>query len=270
MVDSADPDHTATAPSDKPTEADRLAEQSAAAFEQAERAAEPELKAAALEQAQALAGESQLAAAYTYLQRVVGILAVALPFVLAFGHMIFDGVGLKGSISAYYYTRMGGVFVGILCALAVFFLSYNYRPLPKFGVDNVLSNVACAAAVGVALFPTASRATTASGGEQLVAVLHLVCACALFVLLAVFSLYLFTQTGEGGMTPEKARRNKVHQACGVLIVASIALVMVSNIVDPPSSWHALFWLESVGVVAFGISWLVKGFAPPLWADRQRA
>jgi hypothetical protein len=90
-------------------------------------------------------------------------------------------------------------------------LSYNYRPLPKFRVDNVLSNVACVAAVGVALLPTASRATTASGGEQLVAVLH-----------------------------------------------------------PPGSWHALFWLESVGVVAFGISWLVKGFAPPLWADRQRA
>jgi hypothetical protein len=86
----------------------------------------------------------------------------------------------------------------------------------------------------------------------------------------VFSLYLFTQTGEGGMTPEKARRNGVHQACGVLIVASIVLVIVSNIVDPPGSWHALFWLESVGVVAFGISWLVKGFAPPLWADRQRA
>ncbi|MGH9234535.1 MAG: hypothetical protein ACRD0R_14495 [Acidimicrobiales bacterium] len=34
--------------------------------------------------------------------------------------MIFDEVGLKGSISAYYHTRMGGVFVGVLCALAVF------------------------------------------------------------------------------------------------------------------------------------------------------
>jgi hypothetical protein len=269
MVEITDPDHTATAPPDEETEADRLAKQSAAAFEQAERAADAGQKAEALEQAQELAGESQLAAAYTYLQRVVGILAVALPFVLAFGHMIFDGISLKGSISAYYYTRMGGVFVGVLCALAVFFLSYNYRPLPKFRLDNVLSNVAFVAAVGVALLPTASHATTASGGEELVAVLHLVCACALFVLLAVFSLYLFTQTGEGGTTPEKARRNKVHQACGVLIVASIVLVIVSNVVDPPSSWHALFWLESVGVVAFGVSWLVKGFAPALWADRRQ-
>jgi hypothetical protein len=54
-----------------------------------------------------------------------------------------------------------------------------------------------------------------------------------------------------------------------MIVASIVLVIASNIVDPPSSWHPLFWLESVGVVAFGASWLVKGFAPALWADRRR-
>lgn len=101
------------------------------------------------------------------------------------------------------------------------------------------------------------------------AVLNLVCACALFVLLAVFSLFIITQSGEGGVTPEKARRNKVHQACGVMLVASIVLVIASNIVDPPSTWHSLFWLESVGIVAFGVSWLVKGVAPALWADRQR-
>ena len=114
---------------------------------------DPEAKAEALEQAQALAGESELAAAYTYLQRVVGILAVALPFVFAVGHMAFDGVELEGSTSAYYYTRMGGVFVGVRCALAVFFLAHNYRPLPGFRLDSILSNVACVAAVGVALFP---------------------------------------------------------------------------------------------------------------------
>ena len=47
------------------------------------------------------------------------------------------------------------------------------------------------------------------------------------------------------------------------------MVPASNIVDPPSSWHSLFWLESVGIVSFGVSWLVKGFAPAIWADRQR-
>ena len=55
-----------------------------------------------------------------------------------------------------------------------------------------------------------------------------------------------------------------------MIVASIVLAIASNIVDPPSSWHSLFWLESVGIASFGVSWLVKGFPPPaIWADRQR-
>jgi hypothetical protein len=264
MVDSVDP-----APTDQATEAGRLAKESADAFQAAEVTADPQDKAEALGKAQMLAADSSLAAAYTHLQQIIGIIALLLPVVVAIGNMGFNGIELKGSISAYYYTPMGGVFVGALCALAVFFLSYNYRPLPKFRLDNILSTLASAVTVGVALFPTTSDAATASGSEKFVAFLHLVCACALFVLLAIFSLFLFTQTGDGGMTPEKARRNQVYRGCGAVIVASIVLVVASNIVDPPSSWHALFWLESVGVVAFGVSWLVKGYGPPLWADRRR-
>jgi hypothetical protein len=264
MVDTVD-----GAPTDQATEARRLAQESADAFEAAEHTADPEDKAEALRQARKLAGESELASAYTHLQQIVGVIAFLLPFVVAIGNMCFNGIELKGSISAYYYTPMGGVFVGALFALAVFLLSYNYRPLPKFRLDNILSTLASAVTVGVALLPTTSDATTASGSEKFVASLHLVCACALFVLLAIFSLFLFTQTGDGATTPEKARRNQIYRACGAVIVASIVLVVASNVVDPPSSWHSLFWLESVGVVAFGVSWLVKGFAPPLWADRQR-
>jgi heme A synthase len=252
---------------DQDTEADRLARESAAAFRVAEATPDVGDKAAALREARKLAGDSALAAAYIYLQRVVGIIAVSLPAAVAIGNMLFDGVQLKGSISAYYYTPVGGVFVGALCALAVFFLSYNYRPLPNFEADNVLSTLACVAAVGVALLPTTSDAATASGSETAVAVAHLGCAAALFVLMAIFSLVLFTLSDDEEMTAEKARRNAVYRACGAVIVAVIALVLASNVVDPPSSWHTLFWLESVGVVAFGVSWLVKGFAWPLWADR---
>lgn len=264
MVDTVE-----SAPTDKETEAGRLEDASAEAFRAAERAEDPADKAEALRQARKLAGESELAAAYTHLQQIVGIVAFSLPFVVAIGNMAFDGFELEGSISAYYYTPMGGVFVGALCALAVFFLSYNYRPLPKFRLDNILSTVASVVTVGVALLPTTSDAPTASGDEKLVATLHLVCACILFVLLAVFSLFLFTQTGDASQTPEKGRRNQVYRVCGAVIVAAIVLVAASNIVEPPSAWHSLFWLESIAVVAFGISWLVKGYSPPLWADRQR-
>lgn len=249
------------------TESARLAQESLAAFRAAEASRQADVKAQNLQMAQSLAGDSALAAAYTYLQRAVGVIAVFLPFTLAVGNLVLGGKGLKGSISAYYYTRMGNVFVGSLCALAVFFLSYNYRPLPAFDLDNTLSKVASVAALGVAFFPTTSDKITASHGEKAVAFVHLVFAGGLFTLLAVFSLFLFTKTGDPTrMTPAKRRRNLVYRICGGIIVASIVLVVVSNVVTPPSSWHTLFWLEAIAVDAFGVSWLVKGGFLGILAD----
>jgi hypothetical protein len=127
--------------------------ESSKAFEQADKVADPERKEALLQEAQDLAAQSALADAYRYLQKAVGLIAITLPFVLLIGNLL-DGGELKGSISSYYYTNMGGWFVGSLFALGVFFLSYNYRALPDYQLDNLLSNAASAMAVGVALFPT--------------------------------------------------------------------------------------------------------------------
>ena len=196
--------------------------------------------------------------AYAYLQKAVGLIAVTLPFVVAIGHRLSGGKVMRGSISAYYYTHMGNWFVGSLFALGVFFLSYNYRTLPDYRWDNILSNVASAMAVGVALFPTSSDVGTASGGAKTVAVIHLVFAGILFGLLAVFSLFLFTQTGDQPPTPKKRSRNRVYRICGWVIVAALVAIGIAEIAKPPSAWHSLFWLESVAVVAFGVSWLVKG------------
>jgi hypothetical protein len=250
-------------------EAGRLAQKSDSAFRAAEASPDPAVKADRLEAAQEYAGDAALAAAYTYLQNAVGLIAVSLPFVLALGNLAFGADELQGSISGYYHTRMGDVFVGSLFALAVFFLSYNYRPLPGFNRDNMLSTFASVAAVGVALFPTASHADIASSGEKFVSIVHLIFAGALFTLLAVFSLFLFTKTGSGAVTAAKQRRNVLYRTCGGIIVGAMALVLVSNIVDPPSSWNTLFWLETIAVVAFGVSWLVKGGFLGILADEKR-
>lgn len=250
-------------------ESERLAKESEAAFARAGDAPDPVTRAIEFAEGLARAGDAELAAAYTYLQRAVGVIAVLLPATLAVGHLILGGdePGLRGSISAYYYTHMGNVFVGALCALAVFFLSYNYRPIRSFETDNLLSRFASLAAIGVAVFPTADDAVFASTGEKVVSTLHLICAGILFGLLGVFSLFRFTMTGPSGVTtPQKRRRNRLYRICGALIFASMALVLVSNVVEPPPSWHALFWLETVCVVAFGVSWLVKGGFLGIMAD----
>ena len=59
------------------------------------------------------------------------------------------------------------------------------------------------------------------------------------------------------MSEAKRKRNAVFRVCGWTIVGSIVLVALSNLVQPPDSLRSLLWLETIGVVAFGISWLVK-------------
>ncbi len=253
------------------SESRRLAAESTAAFERAAGAEDPEVAALELAEAVAKAGESELAAAYTYLQRAVGVLALLLPWTLATGHLALGGEGLLGSLSAYYYTHMGNVFVGTVCALAVFFLSYNYRPIRSWELDNLLSNCASASAVGVAVFPTSSGAVAASGGEKLVSILHMLSAGTLFGLLGIFAHFRFTKTApSGAMTPEKRRRNRLYRICGKLIFVSMALVPISYAVGPPRSWHTLFWLETICVEAFGASWLVKGGFLGILSDKTES
>lgn len=245
-------------PTEPVNEATRLERKSRTAFEDAAATDDPAEQEHKLEVAQDAAGDSALAGAYIFLQRLVGVIAVALPFVVALGALALGEDGLQSSISAYYYTPVGNVFVGALCALGVFFFSYQHKPLPGYEDDNRLGYGAAAAAIGVALFPTAEHEAEMWSGEWWVSTIHLLCACALFVLLAIFSLLRFTKSEAGKpISDAKRRRNVVFRACGSVIVAVIVLVALSNLVSPPSAWHSLFWLESIGVVAFGASWLVK-------------
>ena len=249
------------------SEATRLAEKSTVAFEAAVEADSRDDQAQKLEIAQDAAGDSALAGAYVFLQKLVGGIAVLLPFVVVIGDFALGGDELRSSISAYYYSPMGNVFVGALCALGVFFLSYQHKPLPGYELDNRLSYGASAAAIGVALFPTAEHQAKAWSGEWYVSTAHLLCACTLFILLAIFSLKLFTKTDRGrALSEAKRKRNTVFRVCGWTIVASIVLVALSNLVQPPDSLRSLLWLETIGVVAFGISWLVKSGVFGILAD----
>jgi hypothetical protein len=202
---------------------------------------------------------TDLVISYLGLRRAVGILGTALPFVLVVGKWLLGGWGIQPSISAYYFTGMRDVFVGTLCAIGVFLLSY--RGYER--ADDVTGNLACVFAVGVALFPTAPAAA-ASPFQTLVGYLHLAFASAFFLTLAYFSLALFRKTNPAKqMTEQKKQRNVVYTVCGYVILACIGLIVFDAVFLGHSSLQALdpvFWLESASVLAFGISWLTKGEA----------
>ena len=93
-----------------------------------------------------------LVISYLTLRKAVGILGIALPFLLAFGGMLLDRkYGVHSSISGYYYTGMRNVLVGTLCAIGTFMMSYRGyerrddlagdRP-PRNGVERGLTALA--------------------------------------------------------------------------------------------------------------------------------
>ena len=210
-------------------------------------------------------GPTQLS--YMDIRKAIGLLGISLPLVLSLSAFMF-GTGIQSSLSAYYHTEMGDVFVGTLCAIGVFL--YAYRGYTQ-GSDNddKVSNFAGMFAIGVALFPT-----DPSGGvgvpATFVGIAHVVFGGLFFLTLAYFSLVLFTKShADRPRTPEKKKRDKVYQVGGYTIIGSIALIPILVAIKtlglvPKEALQAVeasnpaFFLESIAVIAFGISWAVKG------------
>jgi hypothetical protein len=192
---------------------------------------------------------------YLTLRRVVGLLGVALPIIVAvWGFALSGCCELRPSISDYYALRTRDALVGILFAIAWFL--FTYRGYERS--DDIAGNFACVFALSVALFPKTGSAWEAA--------IHFISATALFLVLAYFSLCLFTKTG-GTPTPEKKIRNRVYKTCGVGILVCIALIGLYywRLQDTAlARFQPVFWLESLALWAFGFAWFVKG--ETLWRD----
>lgn len=214
---------------------------------------------------------NSLIVSFLTLRRLIGILGIALPVsILFYSFLIRDcgcGCGfLESSISAYYHTGMRNIFVGILCAVGVFMMTYKGYVLK----DTVASTLAGIFAVGVAFFPTNELAMCGINEyiPAWVGNMHYTFAAALFLTFAIMSLVLFTKSS-GTMTPEKQKRNVIYKTCGYVILVSVALMFIHKMIGSflPASMNTVFWLETISLFAFGISWLVKGDSIPMLRDK---
>jgi hypothetical protein len=211
-----------------------------------------------------LVSKQSLVFSYLALRTVIGVLGIALPFVVSLGALLLFGSKLQGSISAYYYTGMRDVLVGTLWATGFFLFSYK-----GYGrADNILSNIACLFAIGIALFPTAP-VIGATSKETIIGVFHLIFAAGFFGILTVFCLQLFTKTNTKNPTKRKLQRNIIYRVCGYTMMVSISLLVIYSVLRIVLPNHAvaslakflpIYWLEAFSLVAFGVSWLTKGEA----------
>ncbi len=194
---------------------------------------------------------------YLALRKAVGAVALGLPFVLAIPWWILRHHMVESSISSYYYTGMRNLFVGSLCAIAMFmFCCRGYDR--KDEVAGIFSSLC---ALGVAFFPTAPdyRATQR---QQHIGTVHYIFAALLFSTLAYFCLVLFKMSAENkNVTRKKIQRNRVYTVCGCVIIASLTLIAILKFLKVRylvGNVGPIFCFESTALLAFGTAWLTKG------------
>lgn len=190
----------------------------------------------------------RLTYSYLALRKAIGWIGLLLPFVLIIGGFCFNQ-GFEDSISDYYYTQMGDVFVGSLFAIALFMFFYTGYD----EIDNITGNFAGVFAIGTALFPTPREF-----GPNVITSPHFAFAALLFTTLAFFSFFIFTRGDK--KNNQKIKRNRIYRTCAIVMVLSLALSALFLILfaDTFSNTNLFFWGETIALVAFGVSWLTKG------------
>jgi len=212
-----------------------------------------------------------LTSGYT-LRKLVGILGMALPILLYVFLYIDSGIKAPlDSISHYYFTRVAGIFIVILGAMAIFLMVYK----GKKSVDFYISFIAGMFAMLVCLFPTTNisdichdvnkeYSVTILRNSGFRPIFHYISAGIFLLSLAYMSLFLFTKSDKKAIDrgPRKKLRNRIYRTCGVIMTLALLIIFLGFLKVIPTEFyeknHLTFWMEAVAIESFGFSWLIKG------------
>ena len=222
---------------------------------------------------------------YLTLRKAIGWLGLILPFALYFSDAITGQCKPQNSISHYYYTIGGDLFVGVLFAFS--FILFSYKGLRK--IENRITNIAGFFCLLIPFFPTASKGIISSskpiqgfclhaGYDQWpwVTVVHFSAAGTFFALLGLLSLFIFplvektTKELEEIKLNRKPLRNKVYKSAGVIILLFSLIAFFVNKYQENLSlgcFKVFYLCEVILLIAFGVSWLTKGHQFPFLNDK---
>lgn len=201
-----------------------------------------------------------------YLRRLIGILGMALPILLPLVLYFLKGrTAPLPSISHYYYTSAGNFFVITLSVMAIFLIIYQGRSLSDF----YISTLAGLFALCVVFFPTNNMVGADLQGYCIVEMkdadwrshFHLASAGIFLLCLAAMSIFLFPRPDQQAYRrPERKQlRNRIYIGCGVVMIAALATALLGFVLQFSTEANCItYWMETIAVEAFGISWLVKG------------
>jgi heme A synthase len=184
---------------------------------------------------------------------IVGVIAISLACLTAY----FASTPLA-SISDSYHE--GGwsrdIFVGFLFAISAFLVAYNGLDLP---LEMWLAKAAAIAGILVGIFPC-----DCGRNNEIIPYVHFIAAAVMFLILAVFC-GLFYKRARAKHHRKADWRANIYALCGSLIVAAVVVLAYDGLTGNSLSARIprlIFYGEAVGLVAFGVSWLVASRVLP--------
>lgn len=230
---------------------------------------------------------------YLKIRRAIGWLGLLLPFMLLTGNIIVNKLNIlnsnffiklscytkpyqaqdsfKASISHYYYSTVGELFTGVLCAVALFMFCYRGHKLragEKGLSDNAMANLTGFFALGVVVFPTGAGGCIGDNmriflSSTYTGYIHFGFASLFFISLALMSMVNFRRT-EVRKQFGKLKNHKTYLICGIGMLACLALIFIYSMwiekmdIKWLNSINPVFCLEAIALIFFGTSWLIKG------------
>ncbi len=186
---------------------------------------------------------------YFYLRLGLALISLAYPPLLWFGGAFMGGeTGIQTSISAYYFTSVQPLFVGVLLVISV--LLFMYKGYSRF--ENYALNFAGLFLIGVALIP----ASPPDMVDPPLITLHDVCAYLFFISIAYVCFFRSGDTLIYLSSKETAAGYKfVYQILGWAMVILPLLATALAFLNDGS--NGVFWSEVAAILVFGIYWLFK-------------
>jgi len=207
---------------------------------------------------------------YEKLCKAIGILGIAYPFVNLLYDLLYSAYNglpleMRPTVSCYFWAPGTVWFVGVLWIFGIILLYYSRDK--KEGVTTTLAGI-CAFSIAAFAQEASECGPGLAPSSELYSTIHYLSAVSFFLLLTYLS-FLFTRK-----TPQqqqvslatnrkntKDKRNRIYIWCGSIMALCLLLAFLYHYfhVDLGSGrfYQPTFWLETIMLIAFGVSWLTR-------------
>ena len=201
---------------------------------------------------------------------LIAVFGFGLPTLVIGFDLLAPPHSVRGSLSEYYYSTTGDLFVGLLCAITLFFVMYRGFHGKDAGtsMEFRISTAAGLSAMIVAFFPTGPPHATAVP-------LNLVQRASRYLVdtitpvewihygsAGLFLTCLGAMSQKFSHEPNIGKWKTTQQVCTVLISGAILFMVLFQVPRGPRWDYSVLVGEIVSVAAFSTSWLARARTQP--------